>query len=91
MRRLVIGGVLMLALLAMETAAVGADPQGDGAEAALDATTLDRSRLSVGVSESGGRVRVEVAYHAPTDVPLVGGLLADVKLTATAVMRVEGR
>ena len=84
-------GVVHAAREAARAAAVGADPQGDGSEAALDATTLDRTRMTVGVTESGGRVRVEVAYTAPTDVPLIGGLLADVKLTATAVMRVEGR
>ena len=75
---------------AARAAAVGANPQSDGSEAGLQATTLAPSRMKVTVSEAGGRVRVDVAYTSPTDVPLVGGLLGDVTLTATAVMRVEG-
>jgi hypothetical protein len=34
-------------------------------------------------------VRVDVTYSAPTDVPLIGGLIGDVTLHATATMRVE--
>jgi hypothetical protein len=37
----------------------------------------------------GSRVRVTVTYSVPTDVPLVGDLLGDVTLQATATMRVE--
>ena len=83
-------GVVHAAREAARAAAVSADPQADASEAALGATTLDRSRLTVAVAESDGRVRVDIAYQAPTDVPLVGGLLDDVRLTATAIMRVEG-
>jgi hypothetical protein len=34
-------------------------------------------------------VQVEIDYTAPTDVPLVGGLLGDITLHASATMRVE--
>jgi hypothetical protein len=37
----------------------------------------------------GQPVDVEVTYDAPTDLPLVGALLPDVRLHAHAVMRVE--
>jgi hypothetical protein len=37
----------------------------------------------------GEPVDVEVVYDAPTDLPLVGALLPDVRLHAHAVMRVE--
>lgn len=60
--------------------------------AALDGSGLDAERLSVDVTGRGGagtRVRVEVRYRAPTEVPLVGAALADVALEATATMRVE--
>ena len=37
----------------------------------------------------GGRVQVAVNYRAPTDVPLVGPLVPDIKLSSEATMRVE--
>lgn len=37
----------------------------------------------------GDPVEVRVSYRAPTDVPLVGALVPEPVLTATAVMRVE--
>jgi hypothetical protein len=62
--------------------------------AAVAASGLDPARLSVTSSVTdeatiGRRVRVEVAYRAPTAVPLVGALLADRTLRAAATMRVE--
>ena len=36
-----------------------------------------------------GRVRVEVHYEMPTDVPIVGELIGDIDLSASAVMRIE--
>ena len=48
-----------------------------------------RSR-SPGATAPGSRVRVEVAYRAPTSVPIVGRLLGDRTLRATVTMRVEG-
>lgn len=76
---------------AARTAAVDADPAA-ARRAAVAATTLDPSRLSVTVSGRGGRgsrVTVRVAYREPTDVPLIGSLLGDVDLRAQATMRVE--
>ena len=37
----------------------------------------------------GGSTRVEVTYVSRTDLPLIGALIPDVTLHATAVMRVE--
>ena len=77
---------------AARTAAVDARG-GAPAEAARAAGPLDPARLSVrvgGRAGPGSRVRVEVTYRAPTDVPLVGALLGDVPLHASVTMRVEG-
>lgn len=82
-------GVVHAAREGARAAAVAADPVAQGTAAARDATTLDPARLSVEVADEGERVRVTVSYHAPTDVPLAGGLIGDVTLTATAVMRTE--
>ena len=60
--------------------------------AAAAAGPLDPSRLEVDVVDAGGTgsaVRAHVRYRARTDVPLVGLLLPDVTLDATAVMRRE--
>ena len=77
---------------AARAAAVDHDPNA-AARAAELATTLDAHRLSVrveGRDGPGSRVRVDVTYTAPTDVPLIGSLLGDVTLHADATMRVEG-
>ncbi len=76
---------------AARAAAVDADPQA-ALRAASASTALDPNRMTVrvqGRDGPGSRVQVEVTYVAPTDVPLVGGLLGDVTLYATATMRVE--
>lgn len=69
------------------------EPDAAAVRAAVRAgTRLDTDRLAVEVGprgEPGGRVRVEVRYRAPTDVPIAGVLVGDVELTDTAVMRVE--
>jgi Flp pilus assembly protein TadG len=60
--------------------------------AARAASPLDRDRLKVQVSgrgRTGSRVTVTVTYTAPTRVPIVGALVHDPVLTATATMRVE--
>lgn len=60
--------------------------------AALRSTRLSAERLDVDVGRRGrpgSRVRVVVRYRSPTDVPLVGALLGDVVVGATAAMRVE--
>ena len=63
--------------------------------AALAATGFERDRLDAAVAEPGGRVpgalvRVQITYRAPTEVPLVGALLGDPAMRATAAMRIEG-
>jgi Flp pilus assembly protein TadG len=60
--------------------------------AALASSALADSRLTVTSTGRGGpgsRVRVEVAYRAPTAVPLFGAALGDLTLRASATMRVE--
>ena len=42
------------------------------------------------VDRAGGRATVRIDYDAPTDVAIVGELLGDVALSATATMRLEG-
>lgn len=76
---------------AARTAAVDERP-GAARQAALDGSDLDENRLAVEVTgrgDAGSRVRVEVRYRAPTDVPLVGPLVGDVGLRAAVTMRVE--
>lgn len=54
--------------------------------------SLDNDRLSVnssGRGRPGSRVRVEVTYASPTNLPLVGPLIGDIQLRGTATMRVE--
>ncbi len=73
-------------------AATDADP-GAARSAAVASSGLDPERLTVRVSgrgEAGSRVQVEVTYRAPTAVPIVGSLVADRTIRATATMRVEG-
>ena len=76
---------------AARAAAVDPDPKA-AMRAAKAATALDSGRMTVvvhGRNGPGSRVEVEVTYRAPTDVPLVGGLLGDLDLHAEATMRVE--
>jgi Flp pilus assembly protein TadG len=69
------------------------DPAPEAARrAALSSSTLAESRVTVtatGRGAAGSRVRVEVAYRAPTAVPLLGSALGDLTLRASATMRVE--
>jgi Flp pilus assembly protein TadG len=73
---------------AARAAAVTHASAADGVVAARTATALDPSRLTVHVS-TGANVTASVSYRSPTDVPLVGRMLGDVTLQATAVMRAE--
>lgn len=68
-----------------------ADDRGAVVRAAEGATGLDAGRLSVdpGGPAAAGTVTVEVTYRSPTEVPLVGALVGDVRLSATATMRSE--
>jgi Flp pilus assembly protein TadG len=75
--------------------AAATDPDPAVARAAvLAASGLEPTRVSVTTTVTGGRrgaprVRVEVAYRAPTAVPLVGALVADRTIRTAATMRVE--
>lgn len=73
---------------AVREAAVGADDD-DVRAAAAAAGDLDPRRLEVSVSRAGDRVAVEVRYRDPTEVPIVGALLADARFDARATMRLE--
>ncbi len=60
--------------------------------AAVSGSGLDPDRLRVEVGHRGPPgtlVQVRVRYRAPTQVPLVGPLVGEVRLGATAAMRVE--
>jgi Flp pilus assembly protein TadG len=62
------------------------------ADAARRSTVLHPDRLDVDIGprgQPGTTVRVTVRYRAPTAVPLVGRLVGDVDLDASASMRVE--
>ena len=72
---------------ARAAAATGATAE-DGVAAARQATALEPARLSVQIA-TGPEVRATVRYQSPTEVPLVGRLLGDVTVQATAVMRAE--
>ncbi|HVV35509.1 MAG TPA: TadE family protein [Acidimicrobiales bacterium] len=77
-----------------EAARVGAvDPDPEAARHAASASTgLDPRRMSVSVSHRGGpgsTLTVTVHYASPTEVPLVGAFLPDVRLRAVAAIRVE--
>lgn len=68
-------------------AAVSGAPSGDGAAAARSATALEP--LDVTVDAGSSSVVVTVSHVTPTDVPLIGALLPDVTVRATATMRNE--
>ena len=69
------------------------DPAPDAARsAAVASSTLDGGRLEVAVTGRGGpgsRVTVTARYRVATDVPIVGAFVGDLRLEASATMRVE--
>jgi hypothetical protein len=69
-------------------AAVTGASAAEGEAAARHSTSLDGSRLSVDIA-MGPEIRATVRYRSPTVVPIVGRLLGDVTVQATAVMRAE--
>lgn len=75
---------------AARAASVSAAPAGAARTAAtrvLDTARLDGATVQAAVS--GTVVRVTVVAATSTDVPLIGGLLGDVRHSATAVMTLE--
>jgi Flp pilus assembly protein TadG len=81
---------LALELAAREgarAAAVAADPAGAARAAADRVTSLQP--LAVDVTVASTTVTVTVRHHSGTDVALIGRLIGDVDLHATATMAVE--
>jgi Flp pilus assembly protein TadG len=77
-----------------EAARVGAvDPdRGAPRRAAVASSGLDARRMSVSATPRGApgsTLSVTVRYSSPTEVPLVGAFLPDVRLRAVAAIRVE--
>lgn len=65
---------------------------GAARDAALAGSGLDAVRLEIAVADRGppgSRVRVTAEYRAPTAVPIVGAAISDMRLKASATMRVE--
>jgi hypothetical protein len=91
---LVVSDQVRVVQAAREGARVAAvdDRAGAARQAAVGAAGLVPSRTDVAVGDRGPpgrRVRVIVAYLAPTEVPLAGALLPDITVRASATMRVE--
>jgi Flp pilus assembly protein TadG len=72
---------------AARAAAVSADPHGAARVAARAAGVIDG--IDVWVSTSGGTVTATVTHVERTDVPLIGLLIPDLTLRASATMVVE--
>jgi Flp pilus assembly protein TadG len=79
--------VQLAAREAARAAAVAAAASAAGRAAADAAVTL--RPLVVDVASNGATVTATVRYIEPTDVPLIGMLLPDVTVTASATMQVE--
>ncbi len=76
---------------AARAAAVDPDP-GVASAAGRGASSLDVGRLSIelgGGRREGDTLLVVGRYRSPTEVPLVGWMVDDVSLEASAAMRVE--
>ena len=76
---------------AAREASVAADA-GAARRGALAGSRLDADRLAVtteGRAGAGSRVTARLTYRSPTDVPVIGRLVGDVRLRATVTMRVE--
>ena len=70
---------------------MSSDP-GAARRGALAGSRLEDARLLVttdGRRGTGSRVTARLTYRSPTDVPVVGRLVGDVRLRATVTMRVE--
>lgn len=76
---------------AAREAAVAGDA-GAARRGALAGAALDPRRLQVstdGRGVAGSRVTATLVYRSATDVPVIGALVGDVRLTAFVTMRVE--
>lgn len=62
----------------------------EAAETAAAATGLRPAALQIHTErDEGGLVRVRATYSSPATVPLVGGMVGSVRLTAAVTMRLE--
>jgi Flp pilus assembly protein TadG len=91
---LVVRDQILLTHAAREAAreAAVADDPGAARRGALAGSRLEEDRLSVattGRSGPGSRVTASLTFRAPTDVPVVGALVGDVRVRASVTMRVE--
>lgn len=76
---------------AAREAAVSDDPA-TPKSVGLRASSLKLTSLTVDISgrrERGSRITASVSYLAPTEVPLIGKLVPDIRLRSAATMRVE--
>jgi hypothetical protein len=74
------------ARVAVRAAAVSADPATAAASAGAASVNLP---VRVSTSVNGNFVSSKVTIHTATDIPLIGLLLPDLDLTATATMSLE--
>ena len=77
---------------AVRVVAVSNDPA-RAAPAVAEASGFDPTSVTVNVAGSadpGSDVTVSIEHVYSTDVPLIGPLLGDVRLSASATMRAEG-
>ncbi|MCU1504340.1 MAG: hypothetical protein JWM12_3694 [Ilumatobacteraceae bacterium] len=79
--------VQLAAREAARAAAVSADAAGSGASAARSSVAL--APLGVRVSVGASTVTATVSYVEHTDVPLIGMLLPDITVAASATMQLE--
>ena len=91
---LVVRDQILVVHASREAARVGAvdsDPNAPR-RAAVGSSGLSRNRMTVESSSRGGpgsTLSVTVHYDCPTEVPLIGAFLPDVRLRAVTAIRVE--
>lgn len=92
---LVVRDQLLVSHAAREAARAAAVADDDRVGAALAAASRAGSLRSEHLSgtvttvDGGASVRVSISYRSVTDLALIGGLVPDVDLGATVVMRIE--
>jgi Flp pilus assembly protein TadG len=91
---LVVRDEILVVHAAREAArAAAVDPDEAAARrAAVGSSGLEKGRMDVSITgrgRAGSTLSATVRYSAPTEVPLIGQLLPDVRLRAVASMRVE--
>ena len=74
------------ARVAVRAASVSATPSAAAAGAGAQAVNVP---VRIATSQTGGYVTVVATIHTPTDVPLIGALLPDIDVRATATMTLE--